>query len=155
MPNWTDNHLTIIGVQDEIDKCLNSVKTKESAFDFNAVIPSPENVTDWYTWNIEHWGTKWNAQPSSGDTIVAERIPTGAEVWFDTAWSPPMPVLLELSKKFPELEFQLYYFQEGMGQGLARFKNGEKLYYNYVEDICEWLEDSLLDEMGNMSIKSR
>jgi hypothetical protein len=143
MPNWSFNHLQIIGKQDEIDKCLNSVKTKESAFDFDAVIPRPENISDWYTWNIEHWGTKWNAQPSSGDTIVAERIPTGAEIWFDTPWTPPVPVLLELSKKFPELEFQLYFTEEWMGEGLAQFKNGETLLYGHAKSV-DLLSESLL-----------
>jgi hypothetical protein len=119
MSNRCFNHLQIIGRKDEIDKCLNSVKTKESAFDFNAVIPRPENISDLRRWNIEHWGTHWNAEPSSGDTIVAERIPTGAEMWFDTVWDPPLRVLHELSKKFPELEFQLYFVIEG---GDARLK---------------------------------
>jgi hypothetical protein len=143
MPNWSYNHLQIIGRQDEIDKCLNSVKTKESAFDFNTVIPEPENNPDWLTWRCEHWGTKWNAEPSSGDTIVAERIPTGAEMWFDTAWRPPLPVLLELSKKFPELEFRLYFVIEGIGEGLARFKNGETLCDDYAKVDWESV-DSLL-----------
>ena len=133
MPNWSFNHLQIIGRQDEIDKCLNCVKTKESAFDFNTVIPEPENNPDWYTWRCEHWGTKWNAQPASGDTIVAETIPGGVAMWFDTAWSPPVPVLLELSKQFPELEFQIYFVIEGIGEGLGRFRNGETLYHDYAK----------------------
>jgi Ferredoxin-like domain in Api92-like protein len=115
------------------DKCLNSVKTKESAFDFNTVIPEPENNPDWFTWRFERWGTKWNARPSSGDTIVAEKIPIGAEMWFDTAWGPPLPVVLELSKKFPELEFQLYFVIEDNGEGSARFKNGETLCNDYAD----------------------
>lgn len=143
MPNRCYNHLQIIGRKDEIDKCLNSVKTKESAFDFNAVIPVPENISDWYTWKIEHWGTKWNAQPSSGDIIVVERIPIGAEIWFDTAWDPPVPVLLELSKKFPELEFQLYFTEEWMREGLAQFKNGETLLYGCANNV-DLLSESLL-----------
>jgi hypothetical protein len=142
MPNLCYNHLQIIGKKDEIDKCLNSVKTKETAFDFNAVIPCPENISDWYTWSIEHWGTKWNAQPSSGDTIVVERIPNGAEIWFDTAWNPPVPVILELSKKFPELEFQLYFTEEWMREGLAQFKNGQTLLDGYA--LVDLLSESLL-----------
>src|SRR5215472_7061150 len=30
MPNWSYNHLQIIGKQDEIDKCLNYIKTARS-----------------------------------------------------------------------------------------------------------------------------
>jgi Ferredoxin-like domain in Api92-like protein len=64
---------------------------------------------------------------------LRNRIPTGVEIWLETAWRPPLPVLIELSKKFPELEFQLYFVIEGIGEGLARFKNGETLCYDYVE----------------------
>jgi hypothetical protein len=143
MPNWSYNHLQIIGRKDQVDKCLNSVKTKESAFDFNTVIPEPESIPDGLTWRWEHWGTKWNAGPSSGEAIVAETIPGGAEMWYETAWRPGLPVLFELSKKFPELEFQLYFVIEGIGEGLARFKNGETLCYDYAE--VDWKSvDSLL-----------
>jgi hypothetical protein len=142
MPNWSYNHLQIIGRKDEVDKCLDSVKTKEGAFDFNTVIPEPENNPDRLTWRWEHWGTDRNAFPSLGDTIVAERIPTGVEMWYETAWRPGLPVLLELSTKFPELEFQLYFVIEGNEEGLARFKNSETLCYDYEsphEKSVEWL----------------
>jgi hypothetical protein len=147
MPNWCINRLQIIGRRDEIDQCLESIKGEDSAFDFKTVIPGPEKYarlgnrayhgfnSEGYWWCCEHWGTKWNAQPRSGDTMVAERIPTGTEICFDTAWSPPTPVLLKLSKKFPELEFRLYFVVEMVGQGLARFKNGETLFFESVEDI--------------------
>jgi hypothetical protein len=133
MPNWSYNHLQIIGTKDEVDKCLNSVKTNESGFDFNTVIPVPENNPDRLTWIWEHWGTPKIAFPSGRDTIVPERLPGGAEMFYDTAWRPGLPILVELSKKFPELEFQLYFVIEGIGEGLARFKNGETLCYDYEE----------------------
>jgi Ferredoxin-like domain in Api92-like protein len=62
-----------------------------------------------------------------------EKIPTGADMWLDTAWAPPWPVLLELSEKFPELEFQLDFYIEMRAEGKARIKNGETLYYDYVD----------------------
>jgi hypothetical protein len=144
MPNWSYNHLQIIGRKDEVDKCLNSVKTKESAFDFNTVIPEPESNPDWSTWRWEHWGTDRNAFPMlvDSDVIVAKPIPDGVQMSYETAWRPGSAVLVELSKKFPELEFQLYFIIEGNEEGLARFKNGEILYTDYEEvhsKSVDWL----------------
>ena len=39
---------------------------------------------DWYDWCCEHWGTKWNAHQYSHEC---------GEVWFETAWSHPYPVI--------------------------------------------------------------
>lgn len=43
----------------------------------------------WYSWSIEHWGTKWNACQYRDD-------PNELEVWFETAWSMPAPILTKL-----------------------------------------------------------
>jgi hypothetical protein len=135
MPTLSANRLQIIGKQDEIEKCLNSVKTKESAFDFNTVIPRPDlkrvvprfDNPAYLRWYCGLWGAKSNALPSSGDTIVMERIPRGTEISFETAWALPVRVILELSKKFPKLEFRLYYEIKGDGDGLVWLKNGKAL----------------------------
>jgi hypothetical protein len=43
---------------------------------------------------------------------------------FDTAWSPPMEGLVIISKKYPNLSFELKYEEEGMGfKGKAIFEN--------------------------------
>lgn len=44
---------------------------------------------NWYGWNVEHWGTKWNA-------YCFERI-SDTEVEFQTAWSAPHPVIEALA----------------------------------------------------------
>ena len=71
---------------------------------------------DWYEWRGRrskngycdgHWGTKWNAlccAPVNGATD------TQALIAFSTAWSPPRPVIVELSKTFPKLTFTLKYW---------------------------------------------
>ena len=66
-------------------------------------------ATNWYDWNIQNWGTKWN----SGDVSVDEEYEHINYV-FDTAWSPPIPVMDELSRRFPSLTFVLRYEEPGM-----------------------------------------
>ncbi len=58
----------------------------------------------WYEWSIDNWGTKWNAYYQSKESDDAIR--------FDTAWAAPIPVILELSKRFPEVTLILVYADE-------------------------------------------
>ena len=46
---------------------------------------------DWYEWNVEMWGTKWNAYQLE---IVSPTVVT-----FETAWSAPHPVIARLVEK--------------------------------------------------------
>jgi hypothetical protein len=45
---------------------------------------------DWYDWCVDNWGTKWN----SYDVSINED-----SIGFNTAWSPPTPVIIELAEK--------------------------------------------------------
>jgi hypothetical protein len=112
MPTWCYNRLLITGRDNEVDQCLNSVKGANGAFDFNAVIPfpgpDPETLAG-RNWRIRNWKTKWNACPWEDEkSIGIERTPDGGACFsFCTAWGPPIPVIEELSRKFPKLEFRL------------------------------------------------
>lgn len=66
---------------------------------------------DWYNWNIQMWGTKWNSH------YTKEPIEKGNKLFynFDTAWSPPLPVVLAMSQMFPNLYFKIKYYEQGMG----------------------------------------
>lgn len=65
--------------------------------------------TDWYRWNIDHWGTKW------GSYEVEFEEPEGGvfEFLFQSAWSPPLPVFEALVKLYPSLTFDIKCFDEG------------------------------------------
>lgn len=63
-----------------------------------------------YKWCCNNWGTKWNfCEPrlewEDDDSLF---------YIFGTAWSPPNPIIIEMSKKFPELTFELRYFEAAM-----------------------------------------
>jgi len=112
--------------------------------DFANVIPEPESIFHggcnsqhphpkedgsgfyehcWYNWNIEHWGTKWNAYDSSvtggpGDQAIVQ---------FDTAWSHPAPVIEALSRRFPDENIDVMFADEDLGFNLGAYtmRNGE------------------------------
>jgi hypothetical protein len=148
LPNWCTNTIEIVGDKGQIESLLKLMKTDRSNFDFGAVIPYPEDwakldaiAEEWwklpkdtrgerpadgfnqggYTWCVSNWGTKWWVE-DAGFRDMSE----GVNVYFDTAWSPCTPVTLELSKRFPELEFT-HYFQEECGDfsGYEKYKNGK------------------------------
>ena len=105
MPNWCYNKVSITNNSDDNSK-LQKVKeflhsdasddSEENVFDFNNVVPEPKETDDWYMWRVNNWGTKWN---SCCAEIFYEDEET-LEYHFDTAWSPPEPIILQLREKF-------------------------------------------------------
>lgn len=85
---------------------------------------------DWYDWRRENWGTKWNAC----DTIIND--PSEANIYFNTAWSAPLPVLDALSKKYPEITFDYAFADEDTGQnaGDMVIRNGEIIQGGFHEN---------------------
>lgn len=83
---------------------------------------------DWYEWNCKNWGTKWNSSDSSSYTDFNGR----GNISFQTAWSTPYPVIVELSKKYPTLSFIVKYADEDIGSNCGTYKlqNG-----NLLEEI--------------------
>ena len=77
---------------------------------------------NWYSWHIGKWGTKWNSiegygtQRREGDTI-----------YFETANGFCEPVIEELSKKYPDVEFIYEAADEDIGSNTIKgtYKNGE------------------------------
>lgn len=76
----------------------------------------------WYDWNIAYWGTKWGAydQPDKR-TKISKGI-----IWFQTAWSAPVRIMVKLTDLFPDVEFLLSYADEdtGYNAGFVRCKDG-------------------------------
>jgi hypothetical protein len=71
-----------------------------------------------YDWCCRNWGTKWDA------CEVKVRTTKSSLVYkFDTAWSPPIPVIDKMHEMFPMLQFKLKYFECGVAtQGVYLVK---------------------------------
>lgn len=98
----------------------------------------------WYHWNVNNWGTKWEVAVADGneypdteqyDTVEHDGIAT-AEYRFNTAWSPPVPVIVLLSKQYPELEVELEYEEEQGWGGVLKLVNGEITEQSEYESKC-------------------
>ena len=85
--------------------------------------------TSWYEWCCNSWGTKWNS--SEG---VRDDQRTRICLTFDTAWSPPMPIVDGLSEMYPKTKFSLRYYEAGMGfKGHYAMKGGGVVAKQYTE----------------------
>ena len=124
MPNYVRNILRIDG--ENIKVVFDFVCSPYYAFDFNKIIPEPENCADWYHWRVTNWETKWNA-------VDAEIIDDG--FIFDTAWAAPLPVIKKLSELFPNFRFNLTWSDEDAGQncGQITYENGDESDWYYPD----------------------
>lgn len=163
MPNWCMNRLTINGNKEKVASFFDLIKGDSPdengnilLFDFNKILPMPKELEinsptrsedkeiaasnlekfgfeNWYNWKVSNWGTKWN--PSNEDLdIVNEPDINNYSISFNSAWSPPCPIVIKLGELFPDLEFQLDYFEPSMGFAGCLSVVGLESHDDYSED---------------------
>ena len=110
MPNWCSNEVTIYSEDEKkVEEVRQFLKSDASQFDFNKVVPEPKDNKDWYNWRIEHWGTS-----RSVDDVEVDASKWDIHYFFDTAWSPPEDICNALREKFPTVEVNWFYREDGM-----------------------------------------
>lgn len=145
MPNHIKNRLTITGLLEDVAAFFDAVSGDEGrAMDFAKIIPPPANLftgdlgekekqqckkegrPNWYDWNIENWGTKWNAY--EGDI-------EGNVMTFETAWSHPEPIVEQIAKMFPKIQIIWEYADEDTSSNTGSYiiKSG-KTFYHEIEN---------------------
>ena len=106
MPNHVVNK--IIFAAEKAQEIVEAI-CPNGELDFERLVPSPPQKfqgdlgpqekedfrCNWWTWNIENWGTKWNAYDSFCE-IDAEN----AFIQFHTAWTVPYPILAAFNNRF-------------------------------------------------------
>ena len=135
MPNWVYNSINIDGekageVLDIITKAhplrpdggltfLNLIEPPEQHwpdYDTPSVSVGSEhskNPYNWYDWNINNWGTKWDACD-----VTWEQGSDHFHIRFDTAWSPPDPIIKAIIGLCVERQLVFsYHFEEEQGWG--------------------------------------
>jgi len=143
MPNWCYNEMEVTGSKENLVKFMDFIKGDKRDFDFNKVLPYPEEYekldletpdqfvgynNGGYNWCIKNWGTKWNAcEPNITLTDVSPKSSI-VEISFDSAWSPSEPITRKLSELFPDLTFKHSYEEGGCDfSGCLVCKNGKIL----------------------------
>jgi hypothetical protein len=145
MPNHNNNQLKLASgenILDVLNPYLIHKGEFDYTFDFQKIIPMDEELLEgegWYDWRVANWGTKWEGYDG--------RFNEDQSVFsFDTAWSPPLPIIKKLAELTGET-FILQYMELGMffcGQYTA---SPEEDYDEYYADIKAAPEE-LLNELG-------
>ena len=111
MPNHCQNYLLVDGKTEAVEQFMKTVKSTEAPLDFGRIIMShSERPT-------KEWGTKWNAYRIHTPSIrLCYPGSEYSEVLyaFQTAWSPPIPVIKKLIEMFPDCSITCTYFEQGM-----------------------------------------
>lgn len=123
MPNNTANILTVVGDNEQRKLFTEQIDGDNGVITFASLRPMPEGK-DWYSWNTEHYGTKW--EPYEISEWVHNYEENYQQISYQTAWNAPLVFYLFASKLFPELQFEQEYADEGgYFLGGCHIKNGE------------------------------
>ena len=165
MPNYCyntlkiscDNHDKIKVFFNENKSLNNKDKNDDSFLSFAKSVPKPESEEDWYNWNCNNWGTKWEAIDVElncySDSILSNdfTLPDNSTeiiYTFSTAWGPALNWLDTVAKKYPDLYLENEYSECGMDfYGKRCYANGE-----IVDDIQQTLSLYNWDKVDKRAI---
>jgi len=167
MPNWFELRIDITGKREEVQEFVQNVKgsksyeTEDYEFDFNHFIPQPSNIfrgsismreekmfiekgiPNWYDWNRDNWGTKWNSQLHSSDCSVDHPLHYVHTYNISTAWADPRPILHKMIEMYPHLEFEIEGYEESNEYGI---------YMSTYEDVFLEEQGTMVDEVNNREV---
>ena len=153
MPNWCGNNAEFnnddVAEVAKLEAHLKFLEQKDKKDNiepglFGYFVPRPPEFDEgesWYSWNIENWGTKWEASIYSWEKLNDNSI----RINFDTAWAPPT-AFYEFLARETEWYVTATYYEPGMafvGSNIA----GDDDYYSIegLESLDDIPED-LLEE---------
>ncbi|MHB1484828.1 MAG: DUF3846 domain-containing protein [Saccharofermentanales bacterium] len=146
MANYVKNILTFEDVTEEkLSEIYEAIMNEEfglGSIDFNKIIPMPIDTANPETefseksqsWSIKNWGTKWNA--FGFDIENASSYPSydayANVIEFNTAWSPPIPIIEKLASLHPDVLIKHLWADEDFGYnvGICEYQNGELIFEN-------------------------
>lgn len=160
MPNWCNNNIELAHEDPAMleraaaafrdGKFLNEFiplpkeleETTAPARETNEALMEKYGASDWYTWCIQNWGTKWDISPYACDIENGQLV--GA---FDSPWGPPTTAY----EKLEEMGFSVraYYSEPGMGFA-GVYEDGFDESYDYSGMSADEAEDYLPEALNEM-----
>ena len=154
MPNHTENNLLLrIPTKEEASKIRNLLTGDEFLnggnefyMTLSKIVPPPKEGGS-REWNIENWGTKWDCYASEIKLTDYDEDGILIHFYFETAWSPPFPVIEKLAELFPDVSVLHRYADEGgQWEGVHFYKEGWRVYDREIVplmdanfDVLDWM----------------
>jgi hypothetical protein len=146
MPNWVSNSVRVTGSKEELqrfaeqagksytreyqhydgptgDYVWTSEENQSHLSFWNFVTPEDAEAykNNWYDWNLEHWGVKWDATDVYFDKWSENELAYD----FETPWGAPFEVYQAMVAQYPSLKFTIRFLEEQGWGGEALGENGE------------------------------
>lgn len=158
MPNWCFNRLTVSGSLESVEGFIkkHSRAIRADIF-FQTIIPCPQGLLEMENKQIEdvesakklfgyssvlefqyeEWGTKWDAYKPNLGAITDCENGFYISLDFDTAWSPPIPIIMRLFELHKDLDLKFEYVEFGMNfcGGLERLADSERIDQYHLDFI--------------------
>lgn len=150
MPNWCSNTFEVTGDSQRMQAFYEFLEERNGKdwFDF-FVNPAKEDDANWYAYNLENYGCKWNCEAGCWSIQDLDDGRSKIVLDFESPWAPPTKLYETLSQD-ESLEICAEYNEEGMGF-VGRFADGEDEYYEYQDlDDLDYIPESLVE---NWSIR--
>lgn len=177
MPNWCDNSIYITGpkkiikelestglslqklfpcpeeLNDTISGSVGSGRKEKKCYQMqldNNV--KKYNSRDWYSWNIENWGTKWDISPDYLD-VDEGKTKSKLSANFQSAWGPPLTAIKKLTQKYDKISVEFHYIETGCGfAGTYRYSPKEGEYEDYIDyQSSDELEEFAKDNNNDLA----
>ncbi len=97
---------------------------------------------DWYDWNVNNWGTKWDVSFDSVERIDDNTV----QASFESAWAPPTSAYEKLMALGFEIE--AFYYEPGMCF-VGKWDNGVDEYYEYNGETSATVRESIGAELDD------
>ena len=161
MPNWCSNSMKIVGEPKAVVRFIKENYSNEKdrhghsnyVLDFEKLSPTPvkedgEVIDEWYTWRIEHWGTKWcpfeqytkltmKSKDDNIDDIVVKNYHESNEADFNEEF---IDNLLSSGQEFKEIILESSY-DTAWGPAQGMFMKWVKLYKDDLASMtCKYYE---------------
>jgi hypothetical protein len=146
MPNWCMNSLQITGSAEQIKEIEAKLEESGGKEFFDIFVKNAKDAgheDDWYSYNQEQYGCKWNCDASSWDTDSGDG--TTITISFDSPWGPPSAIF-EKIQETPGLSVYAQYHEPGMCF-VGEYNDGSEDSYDYSDCTSETIYESVPAEL--------
>ena len=142
MPNWCSNRLTVEGPKELIDSL-------EKGIQEGTLLETIHPIGEWvYETAVNEWGTKWDV--GGNDSNFDRHDDNIIEMWFDSAWGPPIAAYEKLYEKEGIVSVYATYWEPGMGF-TGCWDNGNDMFYEEVGTLIRAPESDWDPELSELN----